>query len=113
MTFVFSPAAIENILFNKVLESLKMKQNIMSCGFSTTIPGSISISVLTLGELEKEEIEKVKLLLNTVIANENEKREWSQFSVHENEVADFLMNYEFMSTGGQSNMHYSLLYFLK
>ena len=77
MTFVFNPQAIENTLFTNVMESLKLNPNVMSCGFSTTVPNSIAISIFTLGELQKEEIEKIKLLLNGLLESENPKGEWS------------------------------------
>ena len=113
MTFVFNRPAIENRLFNAVMDSLKGKSDILSCGFSTIVPGAISIPVFTLRNLEKEEIEKIKLLLNTMLANEDKAKDWCQFSVEEHKVADCLTNYEFLTPGGKTTLQHSLLYFLK
>ena len=58
MTFVFNQPAIENRLFNALLDLLKGKPNIMSCGFSTIIPSNICITVFSLTNIDKKEIEK-------------------------------------------------------
>ena len=112
MTFVFNAPAIENRLFNAVMDSLKGKPNIMSCGFSTIVPHAISITVFALQNLEREEIEKIKFLLNTILANEGQKKEWSEFSIDKHKITDCVMNYEFMTTGGQTTLQHSLLYFV-
>ena len=92
MTFVFNPPAIGNILFKGVMESLKINLDVMSCGFLTTIPETIAITVFTLGELENDEIEEIKRLLNTLLSNEHQKNEWDQFLVQEYVVTDSLRN---------------------
>ena len=113
MMLVFYPPVNENRLFPAVLDMLKEKPCVLSCGFSTVVDRAISIIVFTTGNFEKSEIEKIRLFLNTILANEDNVKDWCEFTVEETNVGDCIMQYQFICSGGKTTFHQSILYFLK
>ena len=58
---------------------MRTKVGCMPCGFSTIVPGTISLTVKYLGEIEKEEIEETIKFLNETLSKLDEKKEWEEF----------------------------------